>query len=123
MNENTTKLLEKLAEKMGTTSEYLWSILLKQAPISATITLAIYAIVAIYGIILFKHHKKFSKKQGEGQHSRTIYEDSEPTCVGMIIATFVFAVACIGCLVQINNLINGYFNPQYWALQKILDAI
>lgn len=35
MNEGTERLLTQLAEKLGTTTEYLWAVLLKQAPIDA----------------------------------------------------------------------------------------
>ena len=42
MNEQTTILLQKLSESLGTTSEYLWAVLIKQAPISATISMVIF---------------------------------------------------------------------------------
>lgn len=34
MNEQTTKLIEQLAKELGTTAEYLWTVLLKQSPIA-----------------------------------------------------------------------------------------
>lgn len=39
MNEQTLKILSDLSNKMGTTTEYLWTILLKQGPISGIIDL------------------------------------------------------------------------------------
>lgn len=39
MEEKTIKLIEQLAQKLGTTTEYLWAVLLKQAPIDATVVL------------------------------------------------------------------------------------
>lgn len=35
MNEETSKLIRELADKLGTTAEHLWSVLVKQAPISS----------------------------------------------------------------------------------------
>lgn len=58
MNEQTAKLLEQLASKLGTTSEYLWNILLKQAPIDATVTLLQTLFLFFVGWGLWKVHKK-----------------------------------------------------------------
>ena len=41
MNEATAKLIEELAAKLGTTAEHLWGVLVRQAPISATVSAAL----------------------------------------------------------------------------------
>ena len=62
--ENTAlKLLETLATKLGTTTEYVWSVLVKQAPISA-ITNASYLIIGIIvPILLWKLHLYFYRQK------------------------------------------------------------
>jgi hypothetical protein len=42
-----TELLGKLADKLGTTVEKLWSVLLKQAPISGTVDLLLCASLVV----------------------------------------------------------------------------
>ena len=59
MNDQTAKLIEQLAQKLGTTTEYLWSVLIKQAPIDALSRLAFFIVSIIGGIIIYKAHRYF----------------------------------------------------------------
>lgn len=114
MNEQATKLIEQLAQKLGTTTEYLWSILLKQAPISAMIDLIYLIIATIMGIVLWKLHKYFAKEDE--------YEDRAEVKLTMVVLTFVWIMFFTICFFSIGDIINGFFNPEYWALKEILRA-
>lgn len=118
MNETTAKLLEQLSAKLGTTSEYLWSVLLKQAPIDATITLVQTIMVIIAGIAIFKFHVHLSNDDNELSH----YESEALAGLMFVLAIvwIIFAIACFFCM---EDIVNGYFNPEYWALNKILSAL
>lgn len=118
MNEQTTKLIEQLAQKLGTTTEYLWTILLKQAHISASITLVYLVLIIIFGIILYKLHKYFLEKD---EHGDTRYENGAD--LFMIILLTFYLIMFIVCLICIPNIINGFFNPEYWALNEILNTL
>jgi len=120
MNENTTKLIEQLAEKMGTTSQYLWSILIKQAPVDATITLIQILISIAFALILYKIHKKLSKSDKDGYNR---YDDNEFTVIIMAVALCSVIILLIASFCCIGDVINGYFNPEYWALDKVLHSI
>ncbi len=120
MNENTAKLLEKLAQKMGTTSEYLWKVLLSQAPIDATVNLIQFIGVIIGGIVLLKVHKWLAKEDEYGDNR---YDNSFEERVLMVIAAIVFFVLFFICFCCIGDIISGYFNPEYWALKRVLDSI
>lgn len=124
MNEQTTKLLETLAQKLGTTTEYLWSVLLKQAPIDATITLIQTLLIALFGFILYRTHKRFLKVV-ETEYSRyTIYSKyEEGAAIPMIIAFVLFLIFSCCAFLDINDIVNGYFNPEYWALDKIMNTM
>lgn len=120
MNE-LTQLLQQLAEKLGTTTEYLWSVLIQQAPISAATTLLQIIIIVIAGFFLYKLHRKFSKKSEAG---RSMYWDHEEALEApMIIAAIIWVIFCIILFFHINNMITGFLNPEYWALKEILDTI
>ncbi len=122
MNEQTTKLIEQLAQKMGTTTEYLWSVLLKQAPIDATITLFQTICVMLFGCILWKIHKRLLKKDSEDKYSETGYEKHEEgVIIPMLVAVIIFLILFIACFFCFSDIINGYFNPEYWALRRILN--
>ena len=123
MNDNTTKLLEQLAAKFGTTTEYLWMVLLRQAPIDSTINLIQIALVMLFGWFLYKTHKRLMKKDGEGNYAKTYYEKYEAGAViPMVIGAIIFAIFFLASFFCIPDVINGYFNPEYWALDKILSS-
>ena len=121
MNTEITNLLATLADKLGTTSEYLWGILLRQAPISATVILIQIIFTVLFGIFLWKLHKYFSKET-DGRYS--MYERSNGGLeVLIIIFSVLTLVIGIVSFFQIENMLNGYFNPEYWALNKILNTL
>jgi len=111
-----TKLLEQLAEKLGTTSEYLWDILIQQAPISATITLCQLLMFGLFIVVWIKY-LKWGIKNDE------LDEFSIHTFIlfigGLVLIIFIFASIFEG----IPDLINGYFNPEFWAFDYILGKI
>ncbi len=124
MNDNTAKLLEQLAQKLGTTTEYLWRVLLKQAPISATTTLLQIFLILLFGWGLWKIHKRLMKKQGEGNYSENLYEEWEMGAMfPMALGTLIFSIMLVISLFSISDVINGYFNPEYWALKEVLSSL
>lgn len=119
MNDQTAKLIEQLAAKLGTTSEYLWSILLRQAPISATIMLIQIIIVLLIGLGLWRAHKHFNNSDND-----MCYNDSDGGLeVFMTVGCVVYAFLFVGCLFCVDRIINGYFNPEFWALNYILNKV
>lgn len=121
MNEQTTKLIEQLAQKLGTTTEYLWTVLIKQAPISAATDALCFIFVIIGGIILWRLHKYLSKERGDYKHS-IYYEQEEAVIIPMLIVAIIWAICFIACFFSIGNIINGFFNPEYWALKEVLGS-
>lgn len=124
MNENAVKLLEQLANKLGTTSQYIWAVLLKQAPIDSTITLVQIIIVGISTYLFYRLHKYLLKVDNIDGYKTSRYNHYEiGTILPMVVIGFVLIIFIIACFCSIGDLINGYFNPEYWALSKILESI
>ena len=109
-------LLEKLASKLGTSAEYLWTVLLKQAPISAFLDMVEYLIIAVVCIISCKlsifTHKKISK--GDWDDEAYI-----PLGVVVIVAIMLAAVAFFSFQGTVTKLIN----PEYWALKEVIKSV
>ena len=120
MEEQTVKLVEQLAQKLGTTTDYLWSVLLKQAPISALVDLIYFVLVCIGGYFLLKTHKNFSKEVG-GHSSK--YYCNDALAPIMIVVVCIWAILFIIAFFSIGDVINGFVNPEYWALNKILSSL
>jgi len=110
--ENLTSLLDQLSQKLGTTTEYLWSLLLRQASISAIEDLIFLIMTIIGGIIIFNIYKKMLK---DDQYAEITLQ--------MIVVFVVWFVLLLMSLTNISNIINGLFNPEYWALKEILYSI
>ena len=105
MNEEAIALLKELAEKLGTTSEYLWEALLRQAPITGTIDLLILAGWVTGLILMFHKLKKLSDKE---------YVELLWLVWGVL--------ACIAALASLtlSTTISALINPEYWALKQLL---
>lgn len=122
MNDQTAQLLQQLASKMGTTTEYLWSVLLKQAPISAAMDLLITLATAVGGYLLFKLNSKFSKKNPDDKYGESYYSNNEGYIIIMGVGFISWVIMAIACVLNLELVVAGFFNPEYWALQKILSA-
>jgi len=114
----TEKLLETLANKLGTTTEYLWGILLKQAPIYATVSLIQVLVIWGFGIVLYIIHGHLSNDENE--HS---YYNQDLYSIVMCIVFIMWIILSLLSLFELYNIVNGYFNPEYWALKEILDTL
>jgi hypothetical protein len=109
-------LLEKLAKQLGTTVEYLWGILVKQAMIASCIDIFQYIILGVATYFFVKITKKYWLI-GEEKNWDNFWVII-PGLVGM--ALLIIWIAAFFC---IQNTISGFLNPEYWALQKILGLI
>jgi hypothetical protein len=119
MNDKTLVLLEQLAQKLGTTADFLWGILIKQAFLSALTDLIFLIISVLFGLFLYKIHIKFCDSENKWSY----YEKEEALAIPMVIAAMLFFVFFLIMLFSCGNIINGLFNPEYWALNKILSSI
>lgn len=121
MKNQTTELLEKLAVQLGTTAEYLWSVLIVQARISAITDLIFLILAIVSGYFLYRTHL-YLGKEGEDMHS--IYDrKEEAVIIPMFVGVIIWAIFFLVMFFSIGNIINGLFNPEYWALNKILNSI
>jgi len=107
-----TPLLEKLADKLGTTVEHLWSVLLQQAQIDAQIWqmwmvvwMCVFGGLAVISIFLAFIGSR---------------EKWELWGVWFIVTGLSFVIGIpvfIGCY---SAIITRTQNPEYWALKEIL---
>lgn len=127
MEKETAALIEKLAAKLGTTTEYLWRVLIKQAPISACIDVVFILGWIIFCFALYRIHRHLmaelpEPKQTYGRENLyAIHEGS--VAFPMIIGAFVAAVWGIVSAISISSIITALTNPEYWALQQILTTL
>ena len=121
MNENTEKLVRELTEKLGTTTEHIYGVLVNQAPIVAvTDTITTVFMIAI----LWAAYSLVKRKTTEPPVSDdNPYPNAEWEIEGAIFAwgAVVFyglLVAIVTCS-TISTVITIALNPEYWALKQI----
>jgi hypothetical protein len=122
MKDEKNQALEILAEKLGTTAEYLWKVLVKQAPISATIDIVYFILITIGGYLLFRLHIYLSKERGDKEES-LYYKYEEVAGIPMVIVCVLWGVAFIISFCFLGDVAIGFANPEYWALNEILNSL
>lgn len=125
MNEQTIKLLRELAEKLGTTAEQLWSVLVKQAPIDAVTDLLILAgSWVIFWILLSYSKKAYADYALKEAANKNEYRGPDPSkaIIFAIIAVVAGMASVIGSIAFASPIISGLFNPEYWALRQIIGG-
>ncbi len=113
MQPSTEKLIRELAEKLGTTAEHLWGVLIKQAPISGTCN-AIFFGLCIFFIIWIG---RFLVRKTTGE--RPAWDDE---CAAVAWFCWGLLTAMIVCVfwIELPRILSAFFNPEYWALKQIL---
>ena len=114
MDDKTLEALTALAHKLGTTAEYLWGVLVKQAPISGVLDLAVIAAWAAACVWLVRLVRR--KTAGDDPAW-----DDETGRVFAWIGTWLACIlaAVIGSL-SVAGAVTAIVNPEYWALRQIL---
>jgi hypothetical protein len=120
--ESVTVLLRELAEKLGTTTEYLWGVLVKQAPISSISNLFMVGLTILFSFGLWKLHKWLMGNYADTKYSR--YDEyEEAAIIPMVFLFIIIGVFIIAGFFTIPSIITGFLNPEYWALKEILSNV
>jgi len=122
MNDKTIQLLTTLAEKLGTTTEYLWGVLLKQAPISGVINGGILLALAVSAVVaaIFVYGKTNPPpKTKENPYPQPEW-DGDPFLVWLAVALWVVLVVVL-ITANLALVVAALINPEYWALKQILN--
>jgi len=117
MNEQVSELLKKLSESLGTTTEKLWGVLIKQAPIEGISDTFCSGMLFIG---LFVWWKIFLRKTSRNEEGKAEWENE--TAFGAIMFTVLYTLfSFILFSGNISIILAAFFNPEYWALQKVLS--
>ncbi len=111
MEEKLTILIEKLAAQLGETTEATWGILVAQAKIAAItnfIAGGVFILLAIVSIWLGYIVQRAEKEDNDTEKSGI--------SIGILFALIFLALS----LAFIIPAITAIFNPEYWALSKLI---
>ena len=121
-----TELLGQLAAKLGTTVEKLWAVLLKQAPISGTIDLVICIGMVAFSVWVFRFvNRKTTVHEivdGTWKNKEADWDEEGKVFAWIAVgAMFLLTIICVAT--EAENITAAFFNPEYWALTKILSKV
>lgn len=115
--------LDALAEKLGVTAQYLWTVLLKQAHVEAVSSLcwAGAGLMALVGGVLGIRCALRMKKDKPSWTDREEMSEKAVTVLAVsIAATFI---GLLGLILNLSWVITPWLNPEFWALQQVLQVL
>jgi hypothetical protein len=125
MDDKTIALIGKIAEKLGTTSDHLWGVLLHQAPISGAVELSTDVVMAFVAVGLVRFVKGKTTKPAETKDKRYTYAEwKDEGAVLAWIATVAYLIITGAVVIgSVQEIVAAFFNPEYWALSYILGKV
>ena len=115
MNERLNNALAALAEKLGTSVDHLWAVLVKQAGIEAWVSICLYAVLIVAASLFLRW---FSKTEEPKEYSGG---EAYSVKVGIGFGSlFVFALIFS---MTASEVVSKLLNPEYWALKEILRSV
>lgn len=116
--EQLAPLLEQLAAQLNTTVEFLWGVLLYQAKIQIVLFIVDIVIFTLFTVGVVKLAK---------YGSRRFAKDNDFDQFGWIVLFIIIGIVEVGwtfgLLFDLNHVITALLNPEYWALQQILEFV
>lgn len=131
-------VLESLASQLGTTIEFLWGVLLKQAVVSGVMNVVwalVFFVIFITTLIYFiKAFVPYNIYQGEGADRRLHREFSskwkyweykyDGGVIGVAALLIITIIVSFSIFMGTLDLaVTAFVNPEYWALQKVLEQL
>ncbi len=120
MDDKTLQALTALAQKLGTTAEYLWGVLLKQAPITGLVHLALLISLVVMAVWWTRVViDKTTEKEVKGFcYPRAEWESDEALGAWLSVALTVLH-ALFFVTTNLADTVAALLNPEYWALKQI----
>ena len=124
MNQEAEQLLRELADKFETTTEHLWEVMIQQASITATMNaiMALFLTGVIVIICCFVKAKTTPKPNSLdfSQPHKGDWEDDKAFVIWYIL--ILVTITLTGVVISlILTAVTASLNPEYWALQQILE--
>lgn len=117
--------LRELAAKLGTTSEYLWQVLIRQAPISGVVNLLVCVVwvwVAVWGFRLVSRKTKRPPETKEDKFPRAEWNDEDRAAAWLLWGLYTLGgTIIVGCALE--YIAGALLNPEYWALTQVLNEV
>lgn len=113
------KRLDILADKIGTTGTYLWHVLVKEGYISGIKDVGL----SILFLIIFSISTPYAVKFWKKVYKADAYKSDESDIAWGFVFSLLSLVGFVFFICFIYDGIGELFNPEYFALQKLLETL
>ena len=120
MNEQLQQALADLASSLGTTTEYLWGVLLKQAPIAGVSYVAGACIATAITVACFLTIRWSIRALRRDDYDH--WDDVRPV-MGLVLGCLFGLLAVAFAVGFATYAFTAFVNPEYWALKEILSSL
>lgn len=121
MDDKYRQLIEDMAAKLGVTSEHLWGVLVKQAPISGAVALVQCIVITAATALFFNLVMRKTKLRSNSRGYQYAEWEGQDAVTAWISALIVGTVYLIFIFVSSREIAGAFLNPEYWALQQLLQ--
>jgi hypothetical protein len=111
-------LLGKLAEKLNTSVELLWKVLLEQARIEAIMSLTVVGLLLT--LIVFGFYARYALIRAGNKNGKL---DSGFVFMSWFLLISVVIMMSCGIISETRLALTGFYNPEYWALNRVLEVL
>jgi len=132
MMDELPEVLKQLAEQLGTTAEYLWPILIRQARIEAYERLMG---IVLWGFVFYQLTKgwgwlisrtsQYIEKDDKNDVIDAVANDNlvYPSCILVTIIPIILIISGVFFIISLWEIPTMVYNPEYWALTRILQEL
>ncbi len=114
-----TPLLEQLATKLGTTTEYLWAAMLRQAPIDGVVWI-IQTVFVVASVFVLRSLSLVTCRKIQSDD----WDELGIIFGALLVLGWLFIlILCVVIFFNISIILAAFFNPEYWALDQILSKL
>jgi hypothetical protein len=125
MNEQAQQLILQLAEQLGVTTELLWITIVNQAKVAVLQnTFCVFAMLTLLTVlgILIKKNTTVPKATEDNRYPKANWGGESGALAtgiwfGMVLIFFLI------CILSVTDSITAILNPEFWALDYILNKI
>ena len=114
--EVVTTALQPLAEKLGTTAQYVWGLQVKQAYVDGSIAL----VVLLFGIALITVAILWMKKINDNLETQ---RNTEMDGFGVVASVILFIAGFIFLCTNVPTVLNCFINPEHYALHQLIKLV
>ena len=125
MDDKYRQLIEDMAAKLGTTAEHLWGVLVKQAPISGSVDLAVCIVMAASTAWWFRFAIRKTTRRPDNPDmylSQRSEWDGALAFSAWISVVFSVTFSLIFIAGSAQGIVSAFANPEYWALMRLLKC-